>query len=93
VENTQKIQLLHYDCVGINSWIFRWNWQMDVPRNVMNIRRNRYEQFLLYQQAKSQKELSLLYKRLHYIPIWERIVLYLLGMLKLVKLNQKLFFR
>jgi Glycosyl transferase family 2 len=93
VENTRDIQLLHYDCVGIENWMSKWDWRLDGSGKSVYLRRNRIKQFLLYEQAKNkgQKELYLLYKKLHSIPIWERIVLCLLGLLTVVKINPDLF--
>jgi len=93
VENSKKIQLLHYDCIGIDDWMKKWNRRLDGTGTSNTLGEHRKKQLVLYEQTKKKgkKSLSLLYQKLHIIPMQEQVILYLLGMLKTIKLNQNLF--
>lgn len=93
IENSNEIQLLHYDCVGINTWMMKWDRRLDGTGKSKTLGEQRKKQLVLYEQTKvkGKKDLSLLYQKLHMIPMREQVVLYRLGMLKTIKLKQKLF--
>ena len=93
VENTKAIELLHYDCVGIDNWKLKWDRRLDGSGKAIDMRANREKQFLLYSKAKAdgENQLSLLYKRMHLLPIRERVLLYIIGLLKQGGVDDKLF--
>jgi len=93
IEDTKKIQLLHYDCVDIDTWKLKWDRRLDGSGKAIDMRDNRKSQLLLYKKAKREGELqlSILFMKMHGIRRRERWLLYLLGMLKPVKLNYRLF--
>jgi hypothetical protein len=93
IENTSDINLLHFDCVGFESWNTKWSRRFDGSCKSLTMRPNRVKQLQAYIQAKQLggKALSSLYKRFHIIPIREKVILFLLGMLTRVKLDQSLF--
>ena len=93
VATSKQIQLLHYDCVGIKNWMSKWDMRVETSGKANNMRGNRVKQFKQYIQAKDKglEAQSALFRRMHCVPVYERIVLFLLGMLKIIKLNQDLF--
>jgi len=93
MENTSAIKLLHFDCVGFESWNTKWGIRFNGSCNSLTMRPNRVKQFQAYIQAKqdSKKSQFKLFKRLHIIAKREKATLFLLGMLKRVKINQSLF--
>ncbi len=93
IKNTSEIALLHYDCVGFDSWNTKWSRRLDGSGIARDMRNNRVKQYQAYIQAKQKnnKELSDLYKHLHIIPKREKATLFFLGMLTRVVLDQSLF--
>lgn len=93
IENTKNIQLLHFDCVDIDSWKLKLDRQLDGSAKANTWRDNRRRQLFLYKKAKEEGDLQLsaLFRKMRSIGKRERIVLTLLGMLKSINLNQKLF--
>lgn len=93
VVTTDAIKLLHFDCVTINEWKMKWDRRLDGTGTALQMRDNRKKQMLLYQSAKDAGEisLSLLFNQMHNIRRRERPVLYILGMLTRVHLDEKLF--
>jgi hypothetical protein len=93
IENTSEIDLLHFDCVGFESWNTKWGRRFNGSCKSLTMRPNREKQFQAYVQAKQKggKALFHLYKRLHIIPKREKITLFVLGMLTRIKLDQTLF--
>ncbi len=92
-EETKKIQLLHYDGVGMDSWKLKWDRRLDGTAKEISLRDNRKKQMRLYKNAKQNGniELKSLFKRMHFIPEQEKKYLYILGMLKKIKLKPELF--
>lgn len=93
VEDSKSIQLLHFDCVGIDDWMSKWDARINLPQEGFGMRNNRAQQLSLYIKAKSggRNDLSVLFRRMHCIPKREKIILYLLGMLKVVSFDHGLF--
>lgn len=92
-ENTDSITLLHFDCVGFDSWNSKWGRRNDGTCKTVSMRKNRQNQLQAYSHAKQTgpNALSSLYRRFHIIPRRERVILTLLGMLQRVELDQSLF--
>lgn len=93
IKNTNLIQLLHYDCVGIEDWKRKWDSRLDGSARASHLSNKRKKQLLLYKKAKEEGEeqLTVLYRRLHTIGKRERSILYLLRMLTPIKLDKRLF--
>ena len=93
IENTREIGLLHFDCVGFESWTTKWGRRLDGSSKSLSLRPNRVNQLQAFTQAnqKGNKALRNLYKRFHVIPVREKGILFLLGMLTRVKLDPSLF--
>jgi hypothetical protein len=93
IENTTAIQLLHFDCVGFESWNTKWGLRINGSWTHQNMRPNRVKQLQAYIQEKQNGStaLSNLYTRFHIVPKREKGTLFLLGMLTRVKLDQSLF--
>jgi len=87
--DTKKIQLLHYDCVGIENWKLKWSRRLDGSATAEKMRGNRNEQFMAYTRAAKigNTELSKVYQKIHTIPVYEKIVLFALGMLTRVTIK------
>jgi hypothetical protein len=93
IKKTNKIRLLHYDCVGFDDWNSKWRRRLGGYGSARNIRGNRYKQFQKYIRASiiGEKALSRVYHRLHIIPKREKNILRILGMLASIKLDEMLF--
>ncbi len=93
VEETKYIELLHFDCVGIENWKLKWDRRLDGSGKATNMRDNRRKQLLLYKKERNSDpdKLRSLYKRLYFIPKHEQLLLYVFGMLKKIKLDEILF--
>ncbi|GGK80891.1 glycosyltransferase family 2 protein [Amphritea balenae] len=91
VRHTKDIQLLHYDCVGINDWKVKWDRRIDGTGKSTTIRKNRKQQLNEYINAKEKNTLSSLYKRMHRLRKSEYLQLFSLRMITQVKLNKELF--
>ena len=93
IKNTRDITLLHFDCVGFDSWNAKWGGRFDGSCKSVTMRENRRQQLEAYGRAKEAgpEALVKLYKRLHVIRSYEKGILFLLGMLTRVKINQSLF--
>lgn len=92
VIDTKKIQLLHYDCIGINNWKLKWGRRLDGSAAAENMRGNRKRQFSEYKRAadSGESELMRTYEYLHTIPISEKLILTMLGMLEKVDIQKNL---
>lgn len=95
-ENTRRIKLLHFDCCGFDAWKRKWtlrlddkpdSWQMRTPERNM--------QFQAFQNAFSGKnkkdDLLAVYRLLHFIPPYERLILRCLDMLTSIRLDKRFF--
>lgn len=93
IENTNSIQLLHYDGVDINAWKTKWDRRIDESAKAIRMSENRKMQFLLYQKAKKEgdESISFLFKKMHGLKINEKIILHILGMLTSVHITPDLF--
>ncbi|MFV8783034.1 glycosyltransferase family 2 protein [Microbulbifer sp. SA54] len=91
--NTDLIQLLHFDCVSIDDWKMKWDRRLDGTGLALRMRDNRKKQMQLYESAKMEggKALSSMFNKLHNIRRRERPILYILGMLKRIYINKKMF--
>lgn len=93
VENSEQLQLLHYDCIDFGTWIRKWMRHVDGTGISNGLGNHRQKQLALYRQARGEghKELFALYKRLYHLPKKEQKILHVLGMLTTVKIDHDLF--
>lgn len=93
VGKTDKIQLLHFDCVSIDEWKMKWDRRIDGTGMALRMRDNRKDQMLLYENAKKEgnETLSIMFNKMHNIRKKERPILYVLGMLTRINLDKRLF--
>ena len=86
-ENTNEVALLHFDCVGFDSWNRKWGSRASGSCLLVTMRENREQQLQSYIQAKEAGCLAQaeLYKRLHIITGYEKGVLFLLAALPLLQ--------
>lgn len=93
VEKSEKLQLLHFDCVDFSTWMRKWKRRVDGTGTSNTLGKHRQKQLALYRQAKGggQKELFTLFKRLYHLPKKEQVILRVLGMLTTVKIDPDLF--
>ncbi len=93
VYSSPEIFLLHYDCVGIESWKEKWDRRIDGSGMAKGLRKNRAKQMQLYQEAKIKGDhyLTKLYRRLYLLPVHEVVLLWVIGLLKRVSINKTLF--
>jgi hypothetical protein len=91
-ENTNEVALLHFDCVGFDSWNRKWGGRANGSCISVTMRENREQQLQAYIEVTKAGRLAQveLYKRLHIITGYEKGVLFLLGMLKRVRIKQSL---
>ncbi len=91
---TTLVSLLHYDCVGIDAWNTKWRRRIDGSATAVRIRPNRKKQLELFKEAfGKENEEILLYSRLHKISRYQRFILRIFGLLKVIKLKDELFLR
>jgi hypothetical protein len=99
-KNCKEIQLLHFDCVGLKDWDSKWSNRtldgsdLSNPKLKPNRhRKNRIKQHYAYLEAKASGRVEMLelYQAMYAIPKREQFVLWLLGMLKRVKIDRRLF--
>jgi Glycosyl transferase family 2 len=89
-----SIVLLHYDCVGIEAWRTKWRRRMDGSGTAIRIRTNRREQFEYFKRVCGDKYAErMIYNKLHRISRYQHFVLRMCGLIKVVKLNSRLFDR
>lgn len=93
INDSQLIQLLHFDCVDIDSWKKKWDWRIDGSGFAPKLGKHRKKQQSLYKKNKElgDEQLRSLFRKLHGIRKREQFILRLLGMLQTVKLDQRLF--
>ena len=91
-ENTHEISLLHFDCVGFDSWNRKWGGRYDGTSLTVTMRENREQQLQAYIRATEAGRYAQakLYRRLHIITGYEKGVLFLLGMLRRLRMKQSL---
>jgi len=89
IVDTKEISLLHFDCVGFDDWKKKWSYRLDGTGRADRIKGARVLQFNEYIRANSEGDeaLALLYRRLHVLPKREKIILFLLGMLKKIPVD------
>ncbi|MEJ2367739.1 MAG: glycosyltransferase family 2 protein [Acidobacteriota bacterium] len=93
VTDTKKIQLLHYDCIGFEDWKSKWDKRLGDTGMPPLMRESRRQQMRSYEaeRRKGGQGLALLYDRLYHIPAREKMVLKVLGMLRHVEIDGRLF--
>ena len=91
---TDRITLLHYDCVGIDAWKTKWAKRLHDPPEGTHRRPNRQRQLELFEKAygKPADELAL-YSRPHKILEHDKRVLMQHGLLTRVTLPHEMFER
>jgi hypothetical protein len=91
---TSSIVLLHYDSVGIEAWRTKWRRRIDGSGTAVRIRANRREQLERFTKAGGDESAErVIYNNLHRISRYQHFVLKMLGLIKVVKLNARLFDR
>ena len=90
---TSGIVLLHYDCVGFDDWLRKWNARADATGAAARMRPNRVRQFTLFKRARGNVQLQRnLFSRIHRLNNpYQRFVLHALGLLSTVRLDRTLF--
>lgn len=94
LKNTQKITLLHYDCVGFKYWKEKYSrMKSGGQAQGKNWRKNRISQVHSFAAADKKGDSSLLnlYEKLQIIPEREKSILFFLKMLTRIKLDKTLF--
>lgn len=91
---TNKIKLLHYDCVGIDAWKSKRLGRLE-KSSVKGLRGHIKKQQELFASALSRDGAALhhLYRENYIIPKFEQKILRLLNMLAYVHIDKKLFER
>ncbi len=89
VITSKKIILLHYDCVGINNWRIKWDARVITQGKANNMRTNRIQQYKEYESAQQLGENAQkkLFTRMHCINNYEKLILFMLRMLRVIKLD------
>jgi hypothetical protein len=91
---TNRIVLLHFDCIGIADWKTKWARRLDHPGAVERLRSNRRRQMELFRHVYGNAAAELaLYSRLHKIPERQKSLLMQHGLLSVVTLPSELFER
>jgi hypothetical protein len=90
---TSKIELLHYDCIGIENWMEKWNLRTSGSLRSTRMGRARRLQCDSYLKAKENgaDALSALYNGTFVIPPREVKLLGRLGMVRRIELDPALF--
>lgn len=93
VETSKQLQLLHFDCIDINTWMRKWEQRINGTGTNNSLGKHRKKQLTLYKETKQKghDELVILFKELYHLPKKEKNILHFLGMLTSVKINKKLF--
>ena len=91
-KTTTQVKLLHYDCVGIDSWKSKWLGRMNVSA-VKGLRGRRKTQLDLFASAirNDGEDLRRLYRQVYLIPKYEQAILRGLNMLTVVQIDGKYF--
>jgi hypothetical protein len=92
-KQTSKIELLHYDCIGIENWSQKWEQRTSGSVVSRRMKKNRRMQVDAYLQAKKRgpDALAALYNSMFVIPPREMKILNRLGMVKRIELDPALF--
>lgn len=92
-KTTRRIKLLHFDCVGMDSWKSKWLCRIDVSANTNVLGKNRKRQMEVFAEALggNEEKLRELYGEIYVIPNYEQIVLRLLNMMTTIKVDGRLF--
>lgn len=92
---TDKITLLHFDCIGVEDWKVKWSGKANVssPEKLNRLRKGRMKQLEYFQKAEKDNEESLInaYTKLHFIPSHEKLILKSLGILRSIAIDRSLF--
>ncbi len=93
VELTEKIQLLHFDCIDFDDWKMKRNTRLREDDASHNMGPGRRKQFESYRDAKKQgiEKQTLLFKKIHCVSMRERLILGILRMVTTIRLNTALF--
>jgi hypothetical protein len=94
IENTDRIQLLHFDCCGLAAWKTKWTRRLGETALATKMRKNRRRQGEVFARASHQggdQVLLDLYRRLYFIPQREKRILTRLHMLTSIQIDRKLF--
>lgn len=92
-KRTSKIELLHFDCVGIENWMQKWEQRTSgsvVSRRMGKNRRMQVDAYLAARE-KGADALAALYEDMFVIPPREMKILGRLGMTKRIQLDPGLF--
>lgn len=97
IQETNELRLLHYDSIGLSNWKAKFEGraqELVEGDNLSEFFGNyRLKQFQDYLQARSEgdSQLATLYKRLYIMSKRQKQILFFLGMLERVILNQDCF--
>lgn len=90
---TADVLLLHYDCVGFRTWQNKWAGRISGEAKALRMRSNRKQQLVDFEQSVLQGHSSLerLYRSMYVVSGYEKIVLWLLGMICVIRLDVRNF--
>ncbi|WP_354635175.1 glycosyltransferase family 2 protein [Planktothricoides raciborskii] len=97
IKQSHELRLLHYDSVGLSNWKAKFERRAQELVEGDNLyeffAKHRVTQFQAYLQARSEgdSQLVALYKRLYIMSKGQKQILFFLGMLEKVILNQDFF--
>jgi hypothetical protein len=89
----REIKLLHFDGCGFQSWKSKWTRRMGVLLENMRLRDNRIQQHEEFRRVLSEQpgKMREHYQKMNFIPENERRVLRKLGLLRDIRLDNRLF--
>ena len=89
---SQKITLLHFDCVGLEDWKSKWKRRLDGSGTAAGMRPARARQLELFKQAHGDPAAErAIYARLHMVNEAQRQRLLALGLLSEIRCEQRKF--
>jgi len=90
VERTEKIQLLHFDCVGFTDWDCKWRLRVEGSCQGLGFRPARQKQFAAYREVADQSTevREALFRELQMIPARELAILKGLHLVTTVDLDR-----
>jgi len=88
--------VLHFDCMGYDHWREKWKSRIEGVANfdTGRFREDRKRLLTMFRtaaQTKNEKQLQNLYTQLYFIPLHERAVMGVLGMIEKIHLSKDLF--
>ena len=80
--DTSQVRLLHYDCVGVDSWKTKWTQRLDGAGRFITMRLNRTQQMEDFSRARQEGELAQiqLFRRVQMLSKRAFFVLLVLGL-------------